>query len=467
MKETIFREYDIRGIIGQELFIEQAYDLACAIITQMKKNHPSASSIIVARDGREHSPAITQAIIRAITDYGLDVIDIGITPTPVLYFAVKYLDIPTALVVTASHNPKEYNGIKLWGIWGTQIQAIKKIYQEKAFLNKEDNKIGTVTSHDMVMPYIDYMAKQFAHLKGIAINAVIDCGNGAGGIIMPALIEKMEWKNVQLLFEDVDGTFPNHEADPTVPQNMRFVKDVLSSDESLELGIGLDGDCDRMSPMTKDGALVPGDKLLALYAQNVLENNPHAPIVFDIKSSSSLPELLELWGAQPIMSPTGHSIIKESLIRHKALLAGEFSCHFFFNDRYYGFDDGIYAALRLLEILHKSKKSLRDLLAIFPKRISSPEFRMHCTSEEQKGIIVNHVTKIFTARPDAQTITIDGIRAQMDYGWGLVRASNTQTVVSLRFESDTDDGLIRVKQDFFNALLPFFNEKKLKEAIEL
>lgn len=310
MKETIFREYDIRGIVGEELIIDQTYDLARAIITYMKQVHPTTTTIIIARDGREHLPVITQEIIRAITDYGLDVIDIGITPTPVLYFAVKYLNIPTALVVTASHNPQEYNGIKLWGIWGQQIQTIKSLYQEKKILKQSSNTIGRVSSYDMVTPYIDYMAEQFAHLKGLTINAVIDCGNGAGGVVMPHLIKKMEWKNVQLLFCDVDGTFPNHEADPTVPYNMRFVKELLEKDASLELGIGLDGDCDRMSPMTNDGTLIPGDKLLALYAQGVLENHPHAPIVFDIKSSSSLPELLERWGAQPIMSPTDTQSLK-------------------------------------------------------------------------------------------------------------------------------------------------------------
>lgn len=467
MKETIFREYDIRGIVGTDLILDQTYDLARAIITYMQQCHPASTTLIVARDGREHSPVIAQEIMRAATDYGIDVLDIGITPTPVLYFAAKHLEIPTALVVTASHNPQEYNGIKLWGIWGQQIQTIKTIYQEKKFLEQINNKIGTITSYDMVTPYIDYMAQQFAHLKGLSLNTIIDCGNGAGGIVIPDLIKKMEWKNVQLLFPEVDGTFPNHEADPTVADNMRFVKKALEEDQLLKFGIGLDGDCDRMSPMTKDGTLVSGDKLLALFAQSVLKHHPSAPIVFDIKSSSSLPELLTAWGAQPIMSATGHSIIKEALIKHNALLAGELSCHFFFNDRYYGFDDGIYATLRLLEILYKNKKSLSELLEIFPKRISSPEFRVHCTNEKQKAIIVHHVTKIFAARSDAQTITIDGIRAQMDYGWGLVRASNTQTVVSLRFESDTFDGLIKVKHDFFKALLPFFNEQKLREAIEL
>ena len=262
-------------------------------------------------------------------------------------------------------------------------------------------------------------------------------------------------------------TFPNHEADPTVEKNMQDVKEELTNDASLTLGIGFDGDCDRMNPMSKKEVLVPGDKLLGIYSQSILAENPGAKVVFDIKSSSVLPTILKECGGIPIMSPTGHSIIKSNLKKHQAIIAGELSCHFFFNDRYFGYDDGIYAAMRLFEILNKTNKELDDLLTLFPSTISSPEIRIACKTEQEKQEIVNHVTKEFAKRTDCQTITIDGVRAQMSYGWGLVRASNTQTVISLRFESTTQDGILKVKRDFFTTLLSFFEEDTLKKAFNL
>ena len=296
------------------------------------------------------------------------------------------------------------------------------------------------------------------------IHTVIDCGNGTAGTVFPQLLKKMNWTNVKLLFEEVDGTFPNHEADPTSYKNMQSVTNELKNNPNLELGLGLDGDCDRMDPMTKEGFLVPGDQLLAVYAQKVLQHYPKAPIVFDIKASSGLIELLKKWGAIDIISPSGHSLIKDALLKNNALLAGELSCHFFFNDRYFGYDDGIYAALRLFEIIKETGKSLSELIKIFPKKISSPEIRIEC-EEENKSKIVEDVKKFFSSKKDTKNITIDGLRAQMPYGWGLVRASNTQPVICLRFESDTEQGIKKVKEEFYNALKANFNETELKEKV--
>jgi phosphomannomutase/phosphoglucomutase len=247
---------------------------------------------------------------------------------------------------------------------------------------------------------------------------------------------------------------------------MQDVKKILAEDPLFKVGLGFDGDCDRMNPMTKTGELVAGDKILALYAQKTLKDFPGAPIVFDIKSSSSLIELLTKWGAQPCISPSGHSLIKKAIGEHNAKLAGELSCHFFFNDRYFGYDDGIYAALRLFEILAQTNKSLEELLSIVPPKISSPEIRIKCSSDAQKVAIVDHVKQLFAARKDAELLTIDGIRASMSYGWGLLRASNTQPVICLRFESTTKEGFSHVKKDFYQALLPHFDEKLLKEHLE-
>jgi len=467
MKTTIFREYDIRGIVGDELVIEQVYDLARAIVTFFKKKYPNATTIIVGRDGRTHSPVIFSHITNAITDMGLHVIDIGICPTPATYFAACFLNIPIALAITASHNPKQYNGIKMVGVWGAQIQEIKNIFQQKAFDSNISGISGTIRTHDIISDYIEYLANHFSHLKKYPIKAVIDCGNGAAGSVIPELIKKMEWPNIKLLCETVDGTFPNHEADPTVRKNMLDVIEALEQNQELEVALGFDGDADRMNPMTKSGHLVPGDQMLGIYAQYMLKDFPGATVVFDIKSSGGLIDFLTKHNGVPYMSPSGHSIIKERMAATKALLGGELSCHFFFHDRYFGYDDGIYAALRLFEILHATQKTLDQLLQDFPKKVSSPEFRIMCLSDSQKTVIVEHVKTIFAARKDLELITIDGVRAHMNYGWGLARASNTQPAISLRFESDTQEGLHHVKTDFFNALQPYFEEQRLRKDLEL
>jgi len=467
MKPVIFREYDIRGIVGDELPIDEAYDLARAIVTFFKKKYPTATTVIVGRDGRIHSPALFSQITNAITDLGLNVIDIGVCPTPTTYFASYFLNIPIALAITASHNPKEYNGIKMVGVWGSQIQEIKRIFEQKAFYTHTSGIVGTITTHAIIDDYINYLTNHFSHLKKYPIKAVIDCGNGAAGSVIPALIKAMEWPNITLLCETVDGTFPNHEADPTVKKNMLDVIQALQEDQDLEVALGFDGDADRMNPMTKQGVLVPGDQMLGLYAKHMLKDFPGATIVFDIKSSGGLIEVLTKHGGIPYMSPSGHSIIKERMAATRALLGGELSCHFFFHDRYFGYDDGIYAALRLFEILQATQQTLDILLQEFPKKVSSPEFRIMCSSDAQKVIIVEHVKTIFAARKDLELITIDGIRAHMNYGWGLARASNTQPAISLRFESDSEEGLLHVKTDFFKALQPYFDENLLKENIEL
>jgi len=467
MKSTIFREYDIRGIIGEELEIKETYELAKAIATYLKQKHNDLTKIVIGRDARLHSEPINTNVINAFLDMGFDVIDAGIVPTPTVYFAIKHFNLQTGIVITASHNPKEYNGIKMWGVAGQQIQEIRKILESKNFYNNTSDKKGSLSKSNIVDTYIDYLAEHFKHLKDSGINAIIDCGNATGGIILPKLLKQLNLKNVRLLFEEVDGNFPNHEADPTVPENMTFVKKELMENTKLEVGLGLDGDCDRMNPMTKTGELVPGDKLLAVFAKKLLQDFPKAAVVFDIKSSGGLIEVLKSWNAQPCISPSGHSLIKRAMAKNNALLAGELSCHFFFHDRYFGYDDGIYATMRLFEILIESKQSLEELLSVMPKKISSPEFRIKCKTDAEKSKIVDSVKSLFATKKDAELLLIDGIRAQMPYGWGLARASNTQPVICLRFESDTKDGLTRVKNDFFEALKPFFDEKDLRVKIEL
>jgi phosphomannomutase / phosphoglucomutase len=470
MKNIIFREYDIRGVVGKEFEIPQAAKLAKAIITYFKIQNPKINKVVIARDGRNHSPAIRDYIVKAITELGIDVLDIGICPTPTFYFTLFNSPVTSGLMITASHNPCEYNGIKICfnkqSVWGKQIQEIKNICFEKNFYKNKTNHTGQIEYKEMIPVYIDWLTNHFDHLKNYKINAVIDSGNATGGTVLPLLVKKMGWSNVKLLHEKLDGNFPNHEADPTNIKNMQDVAAELKNNSKMELGLGLDGDCDRMSPMTKDGYLVPGDQLLAVFSKKVLKNFPGATIVFDIKASSSLIELLKEWGAIDHICPSGHSLVKKAMLDTNAKLAGELSCHFFFNDRYFGFDDGIYSILRLFEILKESKKSLKELISIFPPKKRSPEIRIKC-AESLKNNIVNHVKKVFVKKENFNNITIDGLRAESNYSWGLVRASNTQPVISLRFESKSQNGLNKIKKDFYEALKPYFNEKDLKEKIEL
>lgn len=467
MKSVIFREYDIRGIVGTEITWENINNLTKAIVTYFIKTKPNINRISVGMDGRIHSPLIKEKIIETLLSYGIDVIDIGLCPTPLMYFSLFNHDIDAGLIVTASHNPKEYNGIKICldkkSVWGIQIQEIRKIYENKEFNEPSLSKKGIIKNLDIIANYISWIKKEFNHLIGKDIKAIIDCGNGTAGSVLPILIKEMNWKNTMLLFPEIDGNFPNHEPDPTVEKNVKEIKKQLEEKKDY-IGIGLDGDCDRMSALTEDGYLIPGDKLLSIFSKPILSKNPGASIVFDIKSSCGLIEKLNELGAKCCISPSGHSIIKEQMFLNKALLAGELSCHFFFNDKYFGYDDGIYAMLRLFEILHETNKSLKELLLDFPKKLSSPEYRIAC-NESDKEIIVSNVREFFKNKQPHELITIDGVRAHMKYGWGLARASNTQPVICLRFESETYDGLSQIKNDFLSALSKNFRKEDLENEL--
>jgi len=465
MVDSVFREYDIRGIVDSELSLEQMYDLGCAVAYYFLQKDPTIKIVAIGMDGRIHSPQIKERLCKAFCDSGLDVWFLGLCPSPALYFAMHTLPVDAGIMITASHNPKEYNGLKVCFakemVYGSGIKEICKLF--KAGKKMEPPQSGEHSEHPIIESYVNWLVDHFDHLKGMELSAVIDCGNAVAGTVFPFLIKKMNWPNVKLIYEEIDGNYPHHIADPTVEKNMLDVKRLLAETD-IELGMGLDGDGDRMAAMTKDGCLVPGDQLLALFAREVLRNNPGAGVVFDVKASSGLMELLKQWCAKPVMVRTGHAFIKQAIHDNNALLGGELSCHFFFNDRYFGFDDGIYAALRLFELLVKSGKSLCELLAIFPPKVSSPEIRISCPPEKIKPVI-NRLKNHFSQRNDTELITIDGVRAQMPYGWGIVRASNTQPVLSLRFEADSPAALKRVKNDFIDILRHHFDEMVLQKEI--
>ncbi|MCX5925671.1 MAG: phosphomannomutase/phosphoglucomutase [Candidatus Dependentiae bacterium] len=464
MNDTIFREYDIRGKVASELVIDEIYTLTCAIAYYFKQKASHVKTIVVGMDGRIHSLAIKQEMCRALMDSGIDVIFIGVCTSPALYFTLHTMPVHGGLMITASHNGQEYNGIKIClgsrSVWGREIQAIRDLYIQKKRIEAQVK--GSLTDYSIIEPYTDWLVDHFKHLQGMDLPIIIDCGNGAAGTVMPQLLQKMNWLHVKLLYPEVDGTYPHHEADPTVEKNMACVKKLLATTDYI-VGMGLDGDCDRMAAMTKAGFLVPGDQLLAVFAQYILKDNPGAKIVFDIKSSAGLSEIVQESGGVAIMSPSGHAIIKEYMKKNDALLGGELSCHFFFKDRYFGYDDGVYALLRLIELLCETASSLEKLIAVFPQKYSSPEFRIFC-EDVKKHFVVEAVKNELIKRPGVELITIDGVHASMAYGWGIVRVSNTQPALSIRFEGHNTCGLQQVKDDFIDVLQPFMPELNLTDT---
>lgn len=472
MKDHIFRTYDIRGIVGDELDSAQVYDFAQALITYIHSQDRAAQTVAVGMDGRTHSPAIKAELIRGFLAGGFDVIDIGICPTPVLYFTMHTQPVDVGVVITASHNPKQYNGFKICRktelVWGDEIKKLLSFYHRQ-LKNKErsqraPSRQGSLSTKNMIEIYIDWLVNKFSPLRGMNLPIVIDCGNGATGAVMPLLIEKLEWPKVQLLYAEVDGTYPHHEADPAVAANMADLIRVVKH-ERAALGIAFDGDGDRMGAVTHTGEIVPGDALLALFAQPVVAEHPGGTVVFDIKASGAVVQLLTQWGANACMSPTGAAWVKKYMKEQNALLGGELSCHFFFHDRYFGYDDGIYAALRLVELLIRSGKTLHELWQIVPRMVSSPEIRIAC-SEEKKYEVVEAVKQHFLADKNVQILLLDGVRVAWPHGWGIVRVSNTQAVVSMRFEADDESHLKQVKNQFYQILVQYLDPLALRPHFE-
>lgn len=477
MKETIFREYDIRGIVNSELMIDDVYDLGRAIAFYFVQLNSAVKTVVVGMDAREHSPAIKDNLCRALTESGMDVIFMGVCSSPMMYYATYTMPVDAGIMITASHNPKEYNGLKIClgthSLWGKQIKELGKLYYEKKHLTP--NAPGSYREHSVKNDYIAWHAENFAHLQNSDIAAVIDCGNGSAGVVLPEIVATMGWKNIQLLYEDVDGSFPNHEADPTREKNMKDVKQALQTTDAV-VGIGFDGDADRMGAMTKEGELVPGDKLIALFAQPMIKQYPGMTVVYNVVCSDGLTEVLHSWGAQTVITPVGHSIIEENMETHHAMLGGETSCHFFFKDRHFGYDDGVYAMFRLIELLVQSKKSMPDealaksglteLLTVFPKKVTSPEFRLPC-DEDKKKTIVQEVKELFLQQKNVKILAIDGVRVSTDYGWGIIRASNTQPVLSIRFEANTQQDLQHVKEGFITVLAHYFDEEYLRKQLQM
>lgn len=470
MNQAIFREYDIRGIVNGDFTIDESYFLGKAIVHYLKTRDSELSRLVIGRDGRVHSTALWENFCRAFSDEGLEIVDLGVCPTPVFYFALQTSGTDSGIMITASHNPKEYNGVKMMfkkgSISGAEIQKIKNHFLDQPHVIPSEHAPLRMTTYPAISLYVAQLGKFFDHLKNRSVPVMIDCGNGAAGSVIPQLIQELGWKDCLVLNQPVDGTFPTGSPDPTIAKNLLTLKKLLTENTQIIAGVAYDGDCDRVSAMTPAGDLIAGDRLLGVFAHDVLQSNPGAAVVCDIKSSVALKERVTQDGGTCHMSPSGHSHIKKAMRESNAILAGELSCHFFFKDRYFGYDDGIYASLRLIELLLEKKCSLEDLLSVIPQKISSPELTLP-VDEDQKRVVIAHVRTHFqTHIQGAELITVDGVRAHLPYGWGLVRQSNTQPILTLRFESETTEGLNEVKECFINALKEYYSEEILRKSFE-
>jgi phosphomannomutase/phosphoglucomutase len=403
------------------------------------------SKAVVGRDVRLSGQLYFDALTKGLTAGGIDVVDIGVVPTPIFYFAARKWGMQGGVMITASHNPAEYNGFKILRGEGTIYgEDITELHGLQGAGPDTDRK-GSITAKDATSEYIDYLAENIKLERPVRFAA--DGGNATAGLAAPELFKKLGCDPV-LLYMEPDGNFPNHHPDPTVAKNLVDLRKAVL-DNGLEIGIGFDGDSDRIGVVDEKGDIIWGDTLLALYARDVLAENPGAAVIFEVKCSRALPEEIEKRGGRPIMWRTGHSLIKKKMRDENAPLAGEMSGHQFFADRYFGFDDAIYAACRILEIVSKSDKSLSEMLADYPKYESTPEIRVDCP-DEKKFDVVRKVADRF--RKTNKVNDVDGARVDFEKGWGLLRASNTQPVLVLRFEADDRESLEEIRKAFADAL---------------
>jgi phosphomannomutase / phosphoglucomutase len=447
----IFREYDIRGIVERDLTPDVVERVGRAFATMAKAR--GVRRITVGRDGRLTSLALRNYLIAGLTSSGMNVVDLGLCATPLLYFSLFSCDVEGGIMITGSHNAAEYNGFKMCvgkeALYGGDIQQLREIYESSQFVSGQ----GTVSEQPIIPVYLKFLEGSFSSLNARGVRVVIDCGNGAASLVAKDALDQLGC-HVTGLYCDLDGRFPNHHPDPTVMDNLI---DLIAKvkETGADVGIGYDGDADRIGVIDEQGHIMWGDRLLLLFARDVLREYPGCAIISEVKASQALYDDIHARGGRGIMWKTGHSVIKAKMKEQKALLAGEMSGHLFFADRYYGYDDAIYASCRLIEILVKQKKPLSSLLADIPQTVVTPEIRVDC-SDDQKFLLVESVKERLmkvanaqdpntSALPIREIITLDGIRVRFDEGWGLVRASNTQPALVLRFEASSQAALSEIK----------------------
>jgi phosphomannomutase/phosphoglucomutase len=438
LSPTIFREYDIRGLVDQDLTEEAVHLVGKALGTRVRE--AGGRRAAMGRDARLSGPRFARAMLDGLTSTGVDVLDLGVVPTPLTYFAAHTLDVQGICMITGSHNPPEYNGLKVGlgsaTFHGAEIQALRALAESGRFATGA----GKVTPHDIVTPYQAYVRENL-RFGPRRLKVVVDAGNGTGGVVAVPIFQALGL-DVVPLFIEMDGNFPNHHPDPTVEKNLEQLRaKVLET--GADLGIAYDGDADRVGALDEKGNVLWGDQIMILFSRALLEEEPGAAIVGEVKCSMSLYDDIAKRGGRPIMWKAGHSLIKAKMKEEHALLAGEMSGHIFFAHRWFGFDDGIYSSARLLELLSKTDRPLSALLSDVPRTHFTPELRVDCP-EEKKFEVVRRAQEWFKARYDA--VTVDGVRVVFPDGWGLVRASNTQPLLVLRFEARTRERLAEIER---------------------
>jgi phosphomannomutase/phosphoglucomutase len=441
MNAHIFREYDIRGLVDKDLTVEVVELLGKGLGTMVRRK--GGRSLVVGRDCRESSTRFRDALCRGLTSTGLNVLDVGVVPTPLTYFAANTLPVDGLAMITGSHNPPEYNGFKIGAgkttFHGHEIQALRKLIEARDF--EQAATPGTVSPFDIHTPYYHFV-RQTVKVGRKGMKIVIDAGNGTGGAVAVPLFESMGF-DVVPLFCDMDARFPNHHPDPTVVENMQDLIAAVKR-EKAEVGIAYDGDSDRIGVVDDQGNILWGDQIMILFSRYVLKESPGAAIVGEVKCSYTLYDDIAKCGGKPVMWKAGHSLIKAKMKEEQAELAGEMSGHIFFKNRYFGFDDAIYSSARLLEILTHEKQKLSELLGDVPRTFASPELRVD-TVEEKKFEIVKRATEWLRQAGHA-LVDVDGVRVTFPDGWGLIRASNTQPILVLRFEAKTPERLEEIRQ---------------------
>ncbi|MEO8804221.1 MAG: phosphomannomutase/phosphoglucomutase [Rudaea sp.] len=452
---SIFRAYDIRGVLGKTLNADIARQIGSAIGSEAQQR--GLSEIVVARDGRLSGPELSAALIEGLRGTGCNVIDIGAVPTPVLYFATYHLNVGSGVMVTGSHNPPDYNGFKI--VLGGETLAEDAIQALYTRISEHQLSTGNggLQTMDVAHDYLERITGDV--MVEHKLKVVVDCGNGIPGMLAPEVLEGVGCE-VLPLYCDVDGTFPNHHPDPSEPQNLQDL--ILSVKQmNADLGLAFDGDGDRLGVVTASGEIIYPDRVLMLFAQDVLTRNPGAAIIYDVKCTGKLQPLILQAGGSPIMWKTGHSLIKAKMRETGAELAGEMSGHFFFRERWYGFDDGIYAAARLMEILASDPdgRNPQEIFDSLPKGVSTPELKIEMKEGEHYRFVERFREK--SSFEGARVTTIDGVRADWSDGWGLVRASNTTPVLVLRFDADSDAAMARIQDTFRTQLLAIDPKLKL------
>lgn len=443
---SIFKAYDIRGVVGETLTEEVVYNIGRAIGSEAAARQQK--TVAVARDGRLSGAAFVAALTRGLRDSGRDVIDVGMVPTPLLYFATHHLGIGSGVMVTGSHNPANYNGFKM--VLAEETLAEAAIQGLRHRIETDDYTRGDEGAYRALDIIPDYLAQVVGDIKlSRPLKVVVDCGNGVAGVIAPALFKKLGCDVVEL-FCEVDGHFPNHHPDPSQPENLQDMIAAVKAHHA-DLGFAFDGDGDRLGVVDATGHVIWPDRQMMLYATDVLSRNPGGEIIFDIKCSNHLAKVIEAQGGKALMWKTGHSLIKAKMRESGALLAGEMSGHIFFKERWYGFDDGLYTGARLLEILTASDVAPQAQFAALPEAFSTPELQVKMEEGAHHAFIKRFLAEV--SFDEGEINTIDGMRVDFGEGWGLVRASNTTPCLVIRFEADSDAALKRIQNDFKAAML--------------